>query len=151
MQTFLPYLNYVKSAMTLDRQRLGKQRSEAWQIYKTLKQGPTCNYKIVYGRKKAIYGKVNKKISTMKTPWYNHPVVRMWDGYEKNLLFYGLTMCLEWIDRGYKDNMKEKFIQEIRKALGSISQPNWLTPDFCKSHRKILLGKNPKYYRQKGF
>ena len=32
MQTFLPYPDFTESAKCLDRQRLGKQRVEAWQI-----------------------------------------------------------------------------------------------------------------------
>jgi len=85
MQTFLPYPDFTKSAQCLDSKRLGKQRVEAWQIYEILR------------------GK--------KSRWMNHPAVRMWRGFERALLWYGLTICREWRNRGYNDSMYFRFLK----------------------------------------
>lgn len=61
MQTFLPYASFTDNAQCLDRQRLGKQRVEAFQILKTL-----------------LYG----------GGWQHHPVVRMWAGSEQCLVHW---------------------------------------------------------------
>ena len=74
MQTFLPYRNFQKTAKSLDRQRLGKQRVEAWQILQA--------------------------ITNQDYGWQNHPAVKMWRGYETALSEYGIDVCKEWIDRG---------------------------------------------------
>ena len=74
MQTFLPYPDFAESASVLDRQRLGKQRVETLQVMKAL---------TVPG-----YG------------WQQHPVVKMWIGYERTLLDYQDAFCAEWVGRG---------------------------------------------------
>lgn len=125
MQTFLPYPNITKTAVILDYKRLGKQRVEAWQIYKSLTQ-PT-------------YG------------WKHHPAVKMWIGYEKLLLEYGLAMCTEWKRRGFVDNMTQLFLGELQNfQIHSqiIKYPDWFNDKkFYVSHRSNLLRKNPQYYR----
>ena len=78
MQTFLPYSNFRDSANCLDRQRLGKQRVEAMQIYKTL---------------------------TIGGGWKYHPAVKMWAGYELSLAAYFNAICEAWMERGYVNNM----------------------------------------------
>ena len=63
MQTFLPHRNFQKTAKSLDRQRLGKQRVETWQILQA--------------------------ITNLSYEWQNHPAVKMWRiGQMKNL-----TIC----------------------------------------------------------
>jgi hypothetical protein len=79
MQTFLPYSDFEKTARSLDRMRLGKQRVETFQILKALRDE--------------------------SNGWRNHPATRMWDGYEDALAVYGIAICQEWIGRGYKDTM----------------------------------------------
>ena len=37
--------------------------------------------------------------------WRNHPVTRMWEGYEEALKLYQNFTIQEWINRGYKNNM----------------------------------------------
>ena len=68
--------------------RSRKQRVEAWQIYKAL---TLDNY-----------------------GWKNHPIVKMWKGYEYHLLIYGKVICEEWKNRGFKDTMLERFLLELR-------------------------------------
>jgi hypothetical protein len=80
MQTFLPYDDIEKSVACLDYRRLGKQRVEALQILKALKD--------------PSYG------------WQNHPATKMWRGYEDALKYYMNACIEEWIRRGYKNSMK---------------------------------------------
>ena len=120
MQTFLPYPDFVRSASVLDRQRLGKQRVEAKQIYLALTQPG--------------YG------------WTNHPAVKMWHGHKDALAHYGKTICLEWRKRGYKDTMLPWF-EERAWALDPCYYPPWRTPDFCLSHQSNLIRKLPSHYR----
>ena len=81
MQTFLPYSNFSKSLSVLDWRRLGKQRVEAHQVLNVL------------------LGRTNTQ------GWRNHPITRMWDGYEDALKLYFNLCVKEWISRGYNNNM----------------------------------------------
>jgi hypothetical protein len=79
MQTFLPYPEFDRSAAVLDRQRLGKQRVEAYQIMRAI---------------------------TVGTGWSGHPIVKMWTGFEHALQLYSNAMIEEWIRRGYRNSME---------------------------------------------
>jgi len=79
MQTFLPYPDFHASARVLDYRRLGKQRVEARQIGKAIRDGGG---------------------------WSKHPAVTMWRGYENALIQYGNVMIQEWMRRGYKNTME---------------------------------------------
>lgn len=156
MQTFLPYSSFTESAKVLDNKRLGKQRVEAYQILKTLLQGPryckihpyspiSNNYPYC-----SIKDDLQKLTShyIIKTPWYNHPAVQMWKGHEWELCMYGKIICDEWINCGFKDTMRDKFLNWFNK-LANIQKPPWLGNDqFHASHRANLLRKDPKYYGQ---
>ena len=81
MQTFLPYSDFQKSLEVLDYRRLGKQRVEAKQILNVLLD------------------------RTQTKGWRNHPITKMWSGYEPALQLYH-NMCIEeWIRQGYNNNM----------------------------------------------
>lgn len=117
MQTFLPYADFARSAEVLDRQRLGKQRVEAWQIVKALR-----------GETKG---------------WVNHPATVMWRGYETALMSYATAICQEWISRGYKDTMLERFEFES----SSLVIPPWLgDEDFHLAHQSNLVRKDRLHY-----
>lgn len=120
MQTFLPYPDFARSAAVLDRQRLGKQRVEAKQIYLALTQPG--------------YG------------WQNHPAVKMWRGWQISLASYGEIICLEWRKRGYNDSLL-LFFQE-RSALRPNLQPcpPHFDEAFCRSHQSNLIRKLPSHY-----
>lgn len=145
MQTFLPYKNFRKSAECLDYRRLGKQRVEAWQI---------LNTNIMY---KAA-NQLNYKLG-----WVNHPAVKMWRGHELILCYYGATMCKEWIKRGYKDNLIDKFkkfyddnykLYKFEYFQGKLLPiiPKWLGHEiFHASHRSNLLRKDPVWYGKYGW
>ena len=110
----------------LDRQRLGKQRVEAYQILQVL------------------FG--------IKTGWVGHPAVEMWRGYELALGVYANHMCIEWCKRGYEDNMKERVIALVEEHLIVEERlrhqfPLWLGyPKVHATHRKMLYEKDPEHY-----
>lgn len=86
MMTFVTSSNPIECAKVLDYRRLGKQRVEAYQILRTLRNHS--------------HG------------WKNHPAVRMWEGHENALAVYMNAMIDEWILRGYKNTMKKEEISE---------------------------------------
>ena len=122
MQTFLPYKSFKKSLKTLDYRRLGKQRVEAYQVLNVL-----------LGR-------------TQTKGWRNHPITKMWKGYENALKHY-LNLCIEeWMERGYNNTMNFEPIE------GDIVYPHWLgNESFHSSHRANLLRKDYEYYSQFGW
>lgn len=129
MQTFLPLPSFTETAAILDRQRLGKQRVEAWQILRAL-----------HGETKG---------------WTTHPASLMWRGYEPALAVYAVAICDEWIARGYKDTMRERFLAYLmaanERSIGHL-YPHWLgDADFHASHRANLLRKDPVYYGRFGW
>jgi len=118
MQTFLPYSNFEKSSKCLDYRRLGKQRPEVKQILNAI-----------------LY----------HTGWRNHPIVKMWTGYEEALKYYGNCVIHEWCERGYVNNM-ELF------PVRNVVYPPWLGMEkFHSSHRAALLAKDFKWYSQFGW
>lgn len=119
MQTFLPYPSYKQSAQCLDRQRLGKQRVECLQILNALTN--------------PAYG------------WQSHPAVTMWRGYEECLQLYSVTICDEWIARGYRDTCKDKILAFNFEP--GPTYPHWLgNPAFHRSHQSNLIRKLPEHY-----
>ena len=120
VNTFLPHADFVKSAQALDNKRLGKQRVEAWQILQ------------------ALLGKTKG--------WRTHPATLMWQNHEKALCDYGIAICDEWIARGFKDSMRERFVA-IYSDLPDCELPIWFgVEDFHDSHKSNLKRKNPDYY-----
>lgn len=133
MQTFLPDSDFRRSALLLDRRRLGKQRVEALQVLRGL---------TVPG-----YG------------WRRHPAVRMWSGYEEALVRYGLEICRVWRERGHQDSCAASLIagyaadrpgasvrdQPALAAAGEL--PPWLGDEaFHRSHRSALVRKDRQTY-----
>jgi hypothetical protein len=129
MQTFLPYADFRRSMTVLDRQRLGKQRVEAWQIYRAL--------------------------TGQSSGWVNHPATKMWRGHEAALCYYGFHACQEWKQRGYKDSLEGHFLDGLQERVELSSQvvmPKWLGDEaFHSSHRSNLLRKMPDFYGQFGW
>lgn len=120
MQTFLPNHSWLISARILDRQRLGKQRVEAYQILRALR-----------GEFKG---------------WVNHPATRMWRGYERGLIYYTRIMCNEWTRRGYKDSIHDK-VTAMLDDYPSYERPWWMEePRLFISHQSNLVRKDPNYY-----
>jgi hypothetical protein len=82
VQTFLPYPSFYDSAKCLDYRRLGKQRIEAYQIFRTL--------------------------SGLSHGWARHPAVRMWHGHKDALTEYMNACITEWVLRGYKNSISRR-------------------------------------------
>ncbi len=121
MQTFLPYGSFEDSVNCLDYRRLGKQRVEAMQILKALKD--------------PNYG------------WQNHPAVKMWRGHDEALKHYMNLCILEWISRGYNNTMKLEDVDDTEYNL----PPFIGKEAFHASHRSNLLRKDPVWYGQFGW
>lgn len=129
MQTFIPEPDFLASAIVLDRQRLGKQRVETLQILN------------------ALAGK--------SSGWVNHPATKMWRGYEKALVEYGMSVCQVWLMLGYKDTCADK-IWNVSKSFQPtedeiVMPPWWGDSAIHDSHKSKLLQKNPEYYEQFGW
>lgn len=124
MQTFLPYASFRESAAVLDNRRLGKQRVETLQILHALAD--------------SSYG------------WQHHPAVRMWRGYEPQLIRYGLAVVSEWRGRGFSDTCMGKIARFwLRWPMPRPAAPPWITADLCRSHQSNLVRKDPRYYGTK--
>lgn len=120
VNTFLPYPSFEQCAKCLDYKRLGKQRVEALQILNV------CE-KVKRGEKKVA--------------WSNHPVVKMWLGYEECLKYYLAVMIREWVERGYKNTMEIPSYDEVFEIPWFIG---W--DKLHLSHRASLVRKDPKFY-----
>mgnify|MGYP003658088518 FL=1 len=122
MQTFLPYRDFRESLKSLDYRRLGKQRVETHQVLNVLLE------------------------RTQTKGWRNHPITKMWRGYENALKVYFNICVQEWVGRGYKNNMK------LEKISGEVVYPPWIGAElFHSSHRANLLRKDLVYYSAHGW
>lgn len=121
MQTFLPAADFRATAAFLDNRRLGKQRVECKQIYRALT-----------GQSKG---------------WTNHPATKMWRSHEGTLLWYAITICEEWRDRGFKDSLLPEFEWLYYHGKFSDATPAWLGDvRLHASHRSNLLRKDSAWY-----
>lgn len=133
MQTFLPFADFEKTAKCLDYQRLGKQRVEVKQILGSL------------------YG--------VTTGWGNHPAKAQWENHKFALIQYGIFICNEWRNRGYKDNCLLDIVQfggdemvRMIEAHEAVEMPPWLHDErLHSSHRMALLQKDFSWYSKFGW
>lgn len=154
MQTFLPYPDLLKSVQCLDNKRLGKQRVEAMQILRINIQGETIAYKWEIDKNGGKYKKLlwfkplDEGDGVINTPWYNHPAVRMWRGYETCLEVYMNCCIWEWKQRGFKNSMfycATTFLD----LIDANNFPSWFgNKDFHNSHKSNLLRKDYDYYHR---
>jgi hypothetical protein len=91
--------------------------------------------------------KLEKNERLIKMGFCNHPIVEMWFGYEDALKEYIDCHINEWIERGYKNNMK-------RYEVKSKQRPFWCDwKDFHDNHKGALINKeidrNEKIWYQK--
>ena len=125
IQTFLPYADLQRSAVALDRRRLGKQRVEVAQILSALG-----------GRTEG---------------WLRAPATRMWRGYEPALILYGVHVCVHWRSLGYVDHMLDRitdYQSQFGRADDDAALPPWFGDErFHTSHQSNLVRKFPEYYR----
>lgn len=143
MQTFLPLPSFQDSAASLDNRRLGKQRVETKQILI------------------ALGVPVGEHDGNPQSSWRNHPAVRMWRGFERSLVHYGIAVCQEWRRRGFKDVLLDQFEKASVDVVGMFHDispssicgvPDWLgREEVHASHRSNLLRKLPEHYSQFGW
>lgn len=120
MNTFLPEADFAESAAILDSLRLNKQIVETKQILD------------------AING---------AEAWAHHPIVTMWRNYVPALLYYGLTMAVEFDRRaGYQHKFQPLFEHQLLAA--DIVLPCWLCTLVTDSHKAALVYKRPAHYRR---
>lgn len=156
MQTFLPYPSFENSASCLDNKRLTKQLLEATQILgiNAHKKAYSCkNCKETSNRNDFIYGcsATQKPLNQHKweiTPWYNHPAVVMWRGYNAALYYYTQELVIQNRKRGFNVMYAVDFIDSLPTDFkrGGIIPP-WLGIDkFHNSHKSNLLRKDYDFY-----
>ena len=122
MQTFMTDNDYATVSYQLDNKRLGKQRVETYQILRSL--------------------------TGVSSGWLNHPATQMWKDYEYSLAEYGLQMCEEWLSRGFKDSLYQRFAAAL-DSLPYTTQPWWVTDvSLHKTHQSNLLRKDFTHYSQ---
>ena len=113
MMTFLITSDFIANARLLDDRRLGKQRVEGCQILDAI-----------------LYG----------TKWKHHPASKAWKPYVMALKYYINCMILEWINRGYENNI------ELFEITYPIVFPWWVNWDrLHQSHRAMLKRKDLFY------
>lgn len=106
---------------------------------------------------KEFFGEFARLNFPKRNGYENHPIVKMWTGYELALLEYGIDITKEWINRGYKDSMLFRFYMEHRTLAGLAMTktdmfPKWLGNEkFHSSMRSNLLRKDKKYYSKFGW
>jgi hypothetical protein len=140
MMTFLPFENFKKCAEVLDKRRCWKQVIEASQIIDCLE---------------------GKKVG-----WRNHPVVKMWVGYEKELKHYYnifLDHCLKvhkiktqmwykdcYYSYGVKSEYHGNYFVDNQIPSWERNKPFWLGQDpFHRAMRSRLIEKDPNFYGSK--
>lgn len=127
MITWMTRKSIGATAQDLDITRLGNQRRETMQILDAL--------------------------TGVKSPVPpNHPVLKMWIGYEFGLAIYGMMMSMEWhMNRGYADGVFWEFkrvIEALRVDEPGIhyEPPPWFQDtDVLQSHRSNLMRRDAQY------
>jgi hypothetical protein len=122
MQTFLPYKNFKKSAIVLDKKRCWKQVVETKQIISIL----------------------TDTVPQSRT-WYNHPAVQMWIGHEELLKSYYnkfLSICV------FTHKIRTQLpAYEIDINSTTYSKPWWLgKKKFHCAMRARLIEKDEAFY-----
>jgi len=127
MQTFMTHDNYMDTAKALDNKRLGKQRVEAYQILKALR------------------GDYNDTGA-----WVNHPATVMWRNHQYDLALYGLTISMEFYERGFDGyNMVETFNDLTAQLRNDNTEryPWWVNDQLLRyTHQSNLVRKDADYY-----
>ena len=79
--------------------------------------------------------------------WANHPVAKMWKGYEHALAKYALAGLEELTRRGKHYQHHIDFFNECLNKFPDTGNPSWLGNElFHLSHRANLYVKDPVYY-----
>jgi len=127
MITFLPYPDFAKTAHVLDSYRLNKQMADVAAIIDLL------------------HGEVTDSTE------YRHSVVQSWNGFEVQLIQYGITLCEEWASRGFDSlRIMEKFLWQMGCASSTtytMDLPPWFgKKEFHLFHRSLLISMDYNHY-----
>ena len=118
VNTFLPYEEFSECAKVLDDKRLYKQIVECKQILRALR-----------GETKG---------------WLNHPITKMWRGYEDALEHYQMAMFKEWAKRRWDFDVVFSGASTFFPVM-----PCWLGDEELHfTHRCNLLRKDKEHYRK---
>jgi len=133
MQTFLPFPDFDQSAKALDSRRLNKQSVECYQIG------------LILWRKRGwLPNPTNKK------GFWNHPAVKMWQGYEVTFMTYWSSIIHECAARKIEcTKLRERWweLEEVLPWNLPYEDPKWLgNPDLHASHQSNLKRKDPLKY-----
>jgi predicted DNA-binding transcriptional regulator AlpA len=128
MQTFITHEHYTDTARALDNKRLGKQRVEAYQILKALR---------------GDYADTGA--------WVNHPATVMWRNNPYELALYGLTVSMEFYERGFDGfNMVETF-NILMLEFGDNNKecaPWFVNNELLRiTHQSNLMRKDSDFYQ----
>jgi hypothetical protein len=138
VNTFVPFTDIHACARSLDRLRLGKQRVEAYQLWRALKG--------------------------LTKGWVNHPAAKMWAGHTCFLAMYCNAMIEEWVSRGYRNTMERlphcktprppwwwgwDPVHMSHRASLNRKMPQWYTFDVgdYEHHGYVWPSKVPDEYR----
>lgn len=109
VNTFFTYASLEETAASLDFRRLGKQRVEAWQIWRVLTKAENV-YPLPQGICDASWSDKRMWASSASSVWYKktgkrlgwitHPAVVLWVGYRDGLARYYNAMLVGWEVRG---------------------------------------------------
>jgi hypothetical protein len=133
MQIKVTDKDFYKSASNLTRQDLNAQIYEAIHVL-------ACNLNVQDNLVNPILGQREKSIK-------NHPVSKLWGGYERELEAYVYAHIVEWGNRGYKSDINIKNYHIITKSLDRGIYyipdyiPDWITDEFIQMHRSNLIRK----------
>lgn len=138
MQTFLPYSDFEKSALILDKKRCWNQVKEAKQILNTLIKLSDASQQCTDDYEFQTYKKT--------IPWVNHPAVKMWSEHIWLLEYYYnafLKICLE--KHKIKTNLNFAIEQPPMSDITNI--PWWLGNEkFHRAMRSRLIEKDYDFY-----
>lgn len=138
MQTWITAYNFLASAKNLDTKRLHSQIYEAIHILASLLD-------------------VSNKLVNPKRSVKNHPVAKLWAGFEIDLWKYIMCHKIEWVKRNYKyeNTINQKnylfitnLLQDKIKRYDFSDQPIWITDELILIHRFVLIQKKPEHYRK---
>lgn len=127
MQTWITDKDFYKSAYNLDTKRLGSQTYEGIHILASLLD-------------------VNDKLVNPKRNVKNHPVSKLWVGYEYELLCYIRKHLDNWHDRNYdsiinETNYKIICMIVVKRFKTHFEVPSWITDELIQVHRSVLIQK----------
>lgn len=152
MHTFLPYESFEESAACLDNRRLKTQCKDALECLYLITGMPLYTIKPTLSNSNKATGSASPTPNE-KTPNWEHPCRKMWQGYAYYLSSYTITMCMELLDRDF-DNPDISLVLEKTLELHSMLNldekriiPPWLDKKVIyDNHKAFLIFKAPNVY-----